>query len=68
MAVVTSDVRFRGQSGHPAGLAGCLLLTQVGSQALDFVVAENVAALHWRCRSGGQSSRRHMNAKREAHG
>ena len=28
MTVRDSDVRFRGQSGHPLGLADCLLMTR----------------------------------------
>jgi len=30
MATRASDVRFRGQSGHPLGLDECLLMTHLG--------------------------------------
>jgi hypothetical protein len=40
MTVRDSDVRFRGQSGHPLGFDECLLMTKP-----DLATAKNIAAI-----------------------
>jgi hypothetical protein len=47
--IAPSHVRFRGQSGHDAGLMRCLLLTQSGHSPPKFAVAHKTATLHQRC-------------------
>jgi hypothetical protein len=42
MTVRASDVRFRGQSGHPLGLDECLLMTHNGLEQDAMVVINRV--------------------------
>ena len=41
MTVRDSDVRLRGQSGHPLGLDECLLMTQLRHSVLRIVATQN---------------------------
>jgi hypothetical protein len=45
ITVASTDVRFRGQSGHRALVSPCPLLTHSGSRVPEFAVVHNLALL-----------------------
>jgi hypothetical protein len=40
MVIALSDVRFRGQSGHPLDMVQCPLMTQSGHRGLGIAAAQ----------------------------